>query len=248
MSRERAAAKTALDFKVRRTKRGELVLESGDFDHSVLPPPGKLTGGVWDALAAAPLLLPERALPLRILLLGVGGGSVLHLWDRVLESWSWTGVERDAQARKLFREAFGLPRAPGELVAGDALDYVKAAKQRWDLVVDDLFDEAFRPTLDQPGWLLRLRRRVARGGALVTNLVWDDGRTGANRAYRTRLLAAFPHHVEITCDDSLNRVLVSSEMPLQARGLGARFAQRSGVPEAWKGFRARSLRGKSPGS
>jgi spermidine synthase len=245
MSREPAARKTALDFKVRRTKRGELVLESGDFDHSVLPPPGKLTGGVWDALAATPLLLAERALPLRILLLGVGGGSVLHLWDRVLPSWTWTGVERDARARKLFREAFGLPRAPGELVAGDALDYVRTAKRRWDLVVDDLFDESFRPTLDQPGWLLRLRRCVARGGALVTNLVWDDGRTGANRAYRERLLAAFPHHVQITCDDSENRVLVSSESALLSRGLGARFAARTGVADAWKGFRARSLRGKT---
>lgn len=243
MSREPAAVKTALDFKVRRTKRGELVLESGDFDHSVLPPPGKLTGGVWDALAAAPLLLEEREAPLRILLLGVGGGSVLHLWDRVLASWTWTGVERDAKARQLFREHFGLPRAPGELVAADALDFLKRTKRRWDLVVDDLFDEAFRPTFDQPGWLLRLQRGVARGGALVTNLVWDDGRTGVNRAYRERVRAAFPHHVEITCDDSENRVLVSSASALHPRGLGARFAQRSGVPDAWKGFRARTLRG-----
>lgn len=239
-------AASALDFRVRRKRNGELVLESGDFDHSVLPPPGKLTGGVWDALAAAPLLAPlpiatQRSKAQRILLLGVGGGAVLHLWDRVLDAWRWTGIERDAKARRAFREEFGLPSAPGELIGADALDFVRRTRKQWDVVVDDLFDESFRPTFDQPEWLSLLVKRLAPNGLLITNLVWDDGRTSTNRAYRERVRATFPHHAEIRCDDSLNRVLVSSHAPLQVRGLGARFATKTALKAAWKGFRVRTL-------
>ena len=120
--------------------------------HSVLPKRGVLTRGVWDAIAAAPLLQGEVDTARRILLLGVGGGSVLRLWDHILRRWSWVGVELDPSARRLFRREFGLPEAPGELHAGDALAYLRSTRRRLSARVSrsgatDARNSGFRPTV-----------------------------------------------------------------------------------------------------
>lgn len=229
------------------TSRTGTILASEEFLHSVKPTRRVMTGGVWDLMAIAPLLVePPADRPLEILLLGVGGGTVLHQWDRLLGRFRWTGVERDDNALTCLTEEYGLPETPGELYPTDATHFLRLGQRRFDVVVDDLFGEdedalPTRPTFDEPDWPKLLRRNLRRGGLLVTNLVWDDDRENDNRAYAAHLETSWPEVVRLECERYANRVYVCSRSPLAVRSLRSRV-ERALRKGAYQGIRCRRIR------
>ena len=134
-----------------------------------------LTGPVWWALAG-PILLLRKPRP-RVLLLGVGGGSVAHALRTLDESAEIVGVEHDPQVLRLARRHFGLDALRLEIVVEDALDYLTRERRRFDLVVEDLFIGPSR-SVRKPPWLLGegyrlIRDRVRAGGIVVSNTIHE---------------------------------------------------------------------------
>ena len=138
--------------------------------------PGRaLTGAVWWALAGPILLL--RARRPRVLLLGVGGGSVARALRALHEGAEIVGVEYDARVLRLARRHFGLDALGLEIVVEDALDYLTRERRRFDLVVEDLFIGP-SSSVRKPPWLLGegyrlIRGRVRKGGILVSNTIHE---------------------------------------------------------------------------
>jgi hypothetical protein len=138
--------------------------------------PGRdLTGLVWWTLAAPIVLLPRR--PRRVLLLGLGGGSVGRALRALDPRAEIVGVENNADVLRLAREHLELDRLSLELIAGDALEYLRRERRRFDLIVEDLFVGPSR-SVRKPDWLLHEgypligRRRRARGIA-VSNTIHE---------------------------------------------------------------------------
>src|SRR5258706_4040565 len=78
-----------------------------------------------------------------ILVLGVGGGTVIHLLHTLYSHAEITGVDIDAQMINIGKKYFGLSDIPGvALIQSDAKVFVSKArkdKKKWDMVVVDIF-------------------------------------------------------------------------------------------------------------
>jgi spermidine synthase len=124
------------------------------------------------------LLLPTpRGRRLRVLLLGLGGGSVAQAVRALAPDVHVVGVERDAEVLRLARRHFGLDRVGVELVQGDALAYLRRERRKFDLVVEDLFEGKPR-NVRKPAWLLGegyplVRRRLRPSGLAVSNTIHE---------------------------------------------------------------------------
>ena len=158
--------------------RGGLELRVDGTLASLFRPGRALTGIVWWTLAAPVLLLPRpRGRRRRVLLLGLGGGSVAQAVRALAPDAYIVGVERDAEVLRLARRHFGLDRLGVELVRGDALAYLRRERRSFDLIVEDLFEGKPRD-VRKPAWLLGegyplVRRRLRPSGLLVSNTIHE---------------------------------------------------------------------------
>jgi len=206
--------------------------------------PGKvLTGSVWDALAAPLLLLPP-ARRRSVLILGLGGGSAARLVRALAPRARIVGVELDREVLRAARRWFDLDALRLEMVCGDALAYLRGARGRFDAVIEDVFVGRGRG-VHKPDWLPRpglalARRRVARGGILVSNAL-DEAPAVAREMARL-----FPGSVRIDVEGYDNRVFVGGGRALSGRALRSRVVADPVLApaSAWLSFR-RETAGRS---
>jgi spermidine synthase len=141
--------------------------------------PGRdLTGPVWWALAAPIMLLAPRARPPRVLLLGLGGGSVARALRRLDPAAKLVGVEHDRDVLRLARRHFGLDALGVEVVVDDVFRYLREERRTFDLVIEDVFVGPLR-TVHKPVGLLDVAypligRRLRPGGLVVSNTIHES--------------------------------------------------------------------------
>lgn len=117
-----------------------------------------------------------NAAPSRILLLGLGGGSLAKFCYRHLPDASITVLEIDPDVLAL-REEFGVPQDDQRfrVVQGDGVAYISTRSPREDVILVDACDRnGLSPTLSVPHLYANLRRRLAARGVLVMNLCGED--------------------------------------------------------------------------
>lgn len=99
-----------------------------------------------------------------ILVLGVAGGSVIKtLVDEIKFKGKITGVEIDASIIALANEYFQLNEIPNlEIVVDDAFEFVLKTKEKYDLIIIDVFQDTNMPNflfeeffINRIGFLLR---------------------------------------------------------------------------------------------
>jgi spermidine synthase len=143
---------------------------------------GQQVGGYWAALL--PSVRPRRAL-----VLGLGGGTVVHLLHRRFGPTAMIGVEVDEEVLALARAELGLQVAGLEVVRQDAFAYVADCRERFDFICVDLFrgTRFERAILGRP-FLRRLKALATPGAEIVLNL-FQDRRTAAYVQRIGRVLA-----------------------------------------------------------
>jgi len=168
--------------RVRETRAGKMLIVDGSHasawrrDHAA-------TGAIWDLLAAPVLLSTNRA-P-RVLLLGIGGGSVLRVLRALRPRAKLIGVEIDADVLAAARSAFGLDELGAKLVVADARVLVAPARRgaavatqrlagAFDLIIDDVYEGVVGAMQKPDGWadvLAAAHARLRPGGLLVANFL-----------------------------------------------------------------------------
>jgi len=91
----------------------------------------------------------ERILGFKnILVLGVAGGSVIKtLAEEVKYKGKITGVEIDAKVIEIANTYFGLDQINNlEIVICDAFEFVLKTKEKYDLIIIDIFKDTVMPT------------------------------------------------------------------------------------------------------
>lgn len=119
-------------------------------------------------------LLFKRS-PVRILLLGLGGGSIAKFCYRRLPSTALTAVEKNPDVISL-RDEFRIPADDGRfrVVCADGAEYVAQLSPCKDVILADACDRSgIAPQLDHLGFYQNTRRALAPGGVLVANLCGD---------------------------------------------------------------------------
>jgi len=184
--------------------------------------PGEIaTHCVWDAIAAPILFLaPKRRR--RILILGLGGGSVARLARALAPDAEIVGIEFDPEVVRLARKHLELDALDIQVEIADALEWLKTAKGRFDVILEDIFighgDDVHKPDwIPDPGHRLALAR-LARGGVFVTNTLDESSQVARY------LRPAFPSLVSIATEDYDNHVLAAGPEHLAGRTLRSKVA------------------------
>lgn len=155
-----------------RTAGSSIRLYTNGVFHTQYNPTRRHTGSVWDLLLV-PALLNTMSIR-RTLLLGVGGGGIIHMLRSINPTMEFVGVEIDPVHVNIAQQFFNLDKPEIKLFANDAREFVEHYKgPSFDLIIDDLFgskeqivSRAF--TCDQH-WFNQLNNCLSSTGTLICN-------------------------------------------------------------------------------
>lgn len=224
-------------YEVRGAGRARRLVVDGVL-HTAWNPGAALTGAVWDPLALAGLLA-EGGRPGSVLVLGLGGGAAVRLLRRHLAPERIVAVELDPTHVAVARRFFGVRGRDVAVVRADALRWVRESpRERFDLVIDDLFGESGGEPVRAAGgdaWWRRLAARTARGGVLVVNFAEARDLRAAGLEADPVLRRRFRSAVVFTCPGYTNRIVAMAGSPGAARAFRGRLAALPTVPRTARG-------------
>jgi spermidine synthase len=143
------------------------------------------------AMMLALVLRAERGWPRRVLLIGLGAGSLTRFLYRNRPRAALTVVEIEPAVVAAARQFFRLPEDSKRITIeiADGHDYVAAAAREFDLILVDGFDAKGRAgMLETLPFYVNARARLGRAGILVANLL---SRTRGAAAGLERISTAF---------------------------------------------------------
>ncbi len=143
--------------------------------HSQYNPSQVITGSVWDLLLLPALCVPEENIK-RVLVLGVGGGAVLHQLSCLLSPDILIGIELSEEHIFVAEQYFSLTQPHIVLHRADAVSWLKAYQgPPFDLIIDDLYGhdggEPVRAVPLTEAWVNTMLSNLSDDGVLVTNTV-----------------------------------------------------------------------------
>jgi spermidine synthase len=152
-----------------------LFLNEGVAVHSVWRRNTVLTGGVWDAFLAVPLLLERE--PQRLAVLGNAGGTIARAFGRFYPGVAIDGVEIDPAVTDAGYRFFGMGENP-RLTAhdADARPFLRRADRRYDLIYIDAYHQPYVPFyLATREFFELVRERLRPGGIVALNVATVPG-------------------------------------------------------------------------
>lgn len=140
--------------------------------HSQYNPNHVISGAIWDLLLLPGFCL--EAAPKNILLLGLGGGTLVHMIRHFFPSANITCVELDSTHIQVAKRWFKLPKKGVRVIHGDAYEYLVESRETFDWIVDDVFQHVSGDP--QRGFPLqqaksRYEKRLTPNGILSLNLI-----------------------------------------------------------------------------
>ena len=155
-----------------------LYLNEGVAVHSVWRPDTVLTGGIWDAFLAVPLLLDRP--PERLAVLGNAGGTVARAYAEHWSNVAIDGVEIDPAVTDAGYRFLGMGDNPRlETYDADARPFLRRTNERYDLIYVDAYRQPYVPFyLATKEFFELVRSRLRPGGLVALNVatVPDDRR------------------------------------------------------------------------
>ncbi len=158
-----------------RTAGKTLRLYTDGVFHSQFNPNHAVTGGVWDALMLPAFFYPAEDIQ-RVLVLGVGGGAVIHLLQRYIQPAEIIGVELNPVHIMLAKRYFGITNKLARLVQADAIKWLENySGPPFDMIIEDLFGEQdgepIRAVKANKAWFENLNSHLTAEGLLVMNFI-----------------------------------------------------------------------------
>ena len=166
--------KQGVVYEVRSAGKSLRLYTDGVF-HSQYNANQPLTGHVWDLLMLPAFFYPENNIQ-RVLVMGVGGGAVMHMLNHFLQPEEIIGVELNNTHLSIARRFFGLNKKNIQLIHADAIAWLKNYQgPPFDMVIDDLFGEQDgEPVAIAPAnaaWFSLLLKHLGKNGVIVKNFI-----------------------------------------------------------------------------
>jgi spermidine synthase len=190
--------------------------------HSQYNPDKKLTGSVWDLLFL-PALAKKTEKPLRVLVLGVGGGAVIHMLNEFLACEKIIGIELNPTHIEIAKNFFSLSSENIELIEADAICWVENSKEKFDIIIDDLFyeedDEPVKVAVPNATWFYNLYSLLRPCGLIIMNFVARHTAMTAAPLYDDYVAKLLPNTLHFTTPHYDNHVLAFSKNELNAKSI-----------------------------
>jgi spermidine synthase len=157
-------------YEVRTAGNSVRLYTNGAF-HSQYNPRHLFMGAVWDVLSL-PVLFAVSPIH-NVLMLGVGGGTVIHQLNRLIAPEEVTGIELDPVHLTVAHRFFSCDLPNVRLIEADALEWMRQSSARFDVVIDDIFVDADgdpeRPHPANRHWMKLIERHTRSCGVVVQN-------------------------------------------------------------------------------
>lgn len=205
-----------------RSHGGTLRLYANGVQHSEHHPQRLFTGSVWDLLWL-PVFFRDPTRIRRVLVLGLGGGSVVAPLMRFCQPTQIVAVEMDALHLQVAKQFFGVEEAGVECHCQDAVTFVDHYRgEPFDLVIEDLFAPhditVSRAIPARAGWCRQLARLVSDDGYLVMNFGdWSEYRDSWAASDAAR--QGWAERFRLSTEDCHNAVIVSSRRGVDSAAL-----------------------------
>jgi spermidine synthase len=142
-----------------------------------------------------------REEPGRLLLIGVGGGSVMK--DFAAQGWGVDAVEIDPVVVEVAREYFGLAAADGEVHTMDGRQFLRSRNETYDVIAVDAFGSSSIPFHLVTGEVFGLMAsRLGHDGILAINLEATGWHAPIVRAIAATLRPHFAHVLALPAEAS----------------------------------------------
>jgi spermidine synthase len=173
-------------YEIRKAGNTTRLFTDGVF-HSQFNPDNPITRSVWDLLMLPAFFYDTNTIK-RILVLGVGGGSVIQLLHKYVQPDEIIGIELNPVHITVAKRFFGINKRIAKLYTADAISWMEKYKgPPFDMIIDDLFGEVdgegVRPIPLNARWLGLLNKHITRNGLIVANTV--DNKILKESAYFT---------------------------------------------------------------
>jgi spermidine synthase len=208
------------DYQVRSAGK-TIRLYTGNVLHSQYNPTKKLTGSVWDLLFL-PVLCLSQTQPLRVLVLGVGGGAIMHMMNDFFKCERIIGLELNPTHIEIAEQFFALNNPIFELIETDAIEWIKHYRgKKFDVIIDDLFfeekGEPIKVAAPNATWFYHLYSQLKPKGMVVMNFVGRHSAMSASPLHDDNVQKLLPYGLHLTTPFYDNHVLAFSSQPLNSR-------------------------------
>ena len=189
--------------------------------HSQYNPARKLTGSVWDLLFLPALCLAQDK-QLRVLVLGVGGGAIMHMMNDFFNCEKIVGLELNPTHIEIAHKYFALNSHAFELIETDAIEWVENYRgEKFDVIIDDLFyeekGEPIKVAAPDSTWFYNLYSQLKPKGMVVMNFVGRHSAMSASPLHDEGVQKLLPYGLHLTTPFYDNHVLAFSSQPLHSR-------------------------------
>lgn len=209
-------------YEVRSAGQTRRLYTDGVF-HSQFNPDRAIAGGVWDLLML-PAFFVEQENIQRVLVLGVGGGAVIHQLQRYFKPTDIIGVELNPTHIMVAKRYFGINHKLAMLVEADAVQWLEDySGPPFDMIIEDLFGEQdgepLRAVKANKDWIGKLNSHLSERGLLVMNFTSrDDLKNCAAVSYK-KVAKLFASSFQLTIADYDNAIGAFLKTPSSSQRL-----------------------------
>ncbi len=201
--------------------------------HSQYNPKKVMQGGIWDLLILPAFAYPANKIQ-RVLVLGVGGGTVLHQLQRYLDPENIIGIELNSIHLFVAKKYFLVKHPSIQLIEADAIQWLENyTGAKFDLIIDDLFGhqdgEAERAIKVNKKWSATLLNQLESDGLLVINFgSANELKNCALLAYK-KLFNQFKSIMRLTLVQYDNTIGVFSKVNINTKVMQFNFESAAGI-------------------
>ncbi len=151
---------------------------------------GGVVTGVWKSTLK--YLKKKRSDVGRVLILGLGGGSVAVLIDKIFDYLNITGVDIDLAMVELGRKYLGLDRIDVKTEICDAESFLKNHKTIYDLIIVDTYQgDKFPEKFTSDKFLKEIRKHLNKEGVAIFNRLYFDEKRKIAQKFGEKLQTVF---------------------------------------------------------
>jgi spermidine synthase len=215
-------------YEVRTAGRTRRLYTDGVF-HSQYHPERSFAGSIWDLLMM-PALFVEPGQIKRILLLGVGGGTAIHLLRHYVQPEVIDAIDLNTVHLHIARRYFDVKPSMANLICADGIDWLNNyTGPRYDMIIDDMYGEEdgepIRATKLNYRWLSTLRKHLNPNGVMVLNTMSSRELKQAACFTHASLSKSFRSAYQLYLPVYHNAVGAVFRQPAYARDLRKRLSQ-----------------------
>ena len=147
--------------------------------------------------------------PKKILVVGLGGGTVSRTLRMIYPDAQITNVEFDPEIVALARQYFGFVEDPKmKLVVEDARRWLRSTKEQFDMILLDAYHGGYIPFhLTTREFLEIVRERLSQGGVVCSNTWTNQALADRESATYDAVFGGFHHYIGKL---STNRIIVAA--------------------------------------